>query len=142
VQAFRCSARRASSMIFKATTRVAGSSINFIPNFQHMVSRASDICRTTSGSNAWPERNPRIGMIGSYKSSPRLLHAESYESEDHVECDKLVRCAMTQNDCSMPKRTPDQLQYWSQTNKIIGDKLRAYYVCVDNWARLLLVLTT
>jgi hypothetical protein len=34
---------------------------------------------------------------------------------------------MTQNDCSMPKRTPDQLQYWSQTNKIIGDKLRAYY---------------
>ena len=27
----------------------------------------------------------------------------------------------------MPKRTPDQLQYWSQTNKIIGDKLRAYY---------------
>jgi hypothetical protein len=27
----------------------------------------------------------------------------------------------------MPKRTPDQLQNWSQTNKIIGDKLRAYY---------------
>ena len=60
--------------------------MNFIPNLQHMVSRASDICRTTSGSNAWPERNPRIGMIGSYKSksSPRLLHAESYESDkDH-----------------------------------------------------------
>jgi hypothetical protein len=34
-----------------------------IPNFPHMVSRASDICRTTSGSNAWPERNPRIGML-------------------------------------------------------------------------------
>src|SRR5215472_11565170 len=76
-----CTPRCATSMIFKATTRVAGSSINFIPNFQHMVSRASDICRTTSGSNAWPERNPRIGMIGSYKSFPRLLHAESYESE-------------------------------------------------------------
>jgi len=57
-----CTPRCASSMIFKATTRVAGSSVNFIPNFSHMVSRASDIRRTASGSNAWPERNPRIGM--------------------------------------------------------------------------------
>jgi hypothetical protein len=31
------------------------------------------------------------------------------------------------NDCPMPKRTPDQLCYWSETNKIIGQKLRAYY---------------
>jgi hypothetical protein len=31
----------------------------------------------------------------------------------------------------MHKRTPDQLPYWSETNKIIGHKLRAYYqVCV------------
>jgi hypothetical protein len=27
----------------------------------------------------------------------------------------------------MPKRTPDQLRYWSETNKIIGHKLRAHY---------------
>ncbi len=27
----------------------------------------------------------------------------------------------------MHKRTPDQLRYWSQTNKIIGQQLRAYY---------------
>ena len=27
----------------------------------------------------------------------------------------------------MARRTPDQLRYWSETNKIIGDKLRAYY---------------
>ena len=27
----------------------------------------------------------------------------------------------------MPKRTPDQLRYWSETNKIIGQKLSAYY---------------
>ena len=27
----------------------------------------------------------------------------------------------------MPKRTPDQLRYWSETNKVIGQKLRAYY---------------
>jgi hypothetical protein len=28
---------------------------------------------------------------------------------------------------SMLKRTPDQMHYWSETNKIIGQKLRAYY---------------
>jgi hypothetical protein len=27
----------------------------------------------------------------------------------------------------MPKRTPDQLRYWSETNKVIGEKLQAYY---------------
>jgi hypothetical protein len=27
----------------------------------------------------------------------------------------------------MPKRTPDELRYWSKTNKIISEKLRAYY---------------
>ena len=27
----------------------------------------------------------------------------------------------------MPKRTPDQLRYWSETNKVIGHQLRAYY---------------
>jgi hypothetical protein len=27
----------------------------------------------------------------------------------------------------MHKRTPDQLRYWSQTHKIIGEQLRAYY---------------
>jgi hypothetical protein len=27
----------------------------------------------------------------------------------------------------MTKRTPDQLRYWSETYKIIGQKLRAYY---------------
>jgi hypothetical protein len=27
----------------------------------------------------------------------------------------------------MPKRTADQLRYWSETNKIIGHKLRAHY---------------
>jgi hypothetical protein len=27
----------------------------------------------------------------------------------------------------MTKRTPDQSLYWSQTNKIIGQQLRAYY---------------
>jgi len=27
----------------------------------------------------------------------------------------------------MPKRTPDQMRYWSETNKVIGQKLRAYY---------------
>jgi hypothetical protein len=27
----------------------------------------------------------------------------------------------------MHKRTPDQLRYWSETNKIIGHQLRAYY---------------
>ena len=27
----------------------------------------------------------------------------------------------------MPKRTPDQLRYWSETNKVIDQKLRAYY---------------
>src|SRR5262249_3340682 len=61
-----CTPRCASSMIFRATTRLAGSSINFIPNFRQMFSRASDICRTTSGSNAWPGRN---WHIASYKSS-------------------------------------------------------------------------
>jgi hypothetical protein len=30
------------------------------------------------------------------------------------------------DDCFM-KRTPDQFRYWSETNKIIGDQLRAYY---------------
>src|SRR5215469_17723544 len=59
-------------MIFKATTRVAGSSVNFIPNFPHTVSSASDICRTTSGSNAWPERNPRIGMPLGYSRLAEL----------------------------------------------------------------------
>jgi hypothetical protein len=34
---------------------------------------------------------------------------------------------MTKNDCFMPKRTPDQLRYWSETNKNIGQQLRAYY---------------
>ena len=28
---------------------------------------------------------------------------------------------------SMPKRTPDQLSYWFETNKVIGQQLRAYY---------------
>ena len=28
---------------------------------------------------------------------------------------------------SMPKRPPGQLHYWSEVNKIIGQKLRAYY---------------
>ena len=27
----------------------------------------------------------------------------------------------------MSKRTPDQMRYWSETNNIIGQKLRAYY---------------
>jgi len=27
----------------------------------------------------------------------------------------------------MARRTPDQLRYWSETNKVIGQKLRAYY---------------
>jgi Anti-sigma factor NepR len=27
----------------------------------------------------------------------------------------------------MPKRTLDELRYWSETNKIIGDQLRSYY---------------
>jgi hypothetical protein len=27
----------------------------------------------------------------------------------------------------MPKRTLDQSLYWSQTNKVIGQQLRAYY---------------
>jgi hypothetical protein len=27
----------------------------------------------------------------------------------------------------MPKRTPDQLRYWSETNEVIGHQLRAYY---------------
>ena len=27
----------------------------------------------------------------------------------------------------MSKRTPDQLRYWSETNKLIGYKLRVYY---------------
>jgi len=27
----------------------------------------------------------------------------------------------------MPRRTPDQLRYWSETNKIIGHKLQGYY---------------
>jgi hypothetical protein len=27
----------------------------------------------------------------------------------------------------MLKRTPDQARYWSETNKILGQKLRAYY---------------
>lgn len=27
----------------------------------------------------------------------------------------------------MPKRTSDQSLYWSQTNKLIGQQLRAYY---------------
>jgi hypothetical protein len=27
----------------------------------------------------------------------------------------------------MPKRTPDQLRYWSKTNEVIGQQLRAYY---------------
>jgi len=27
----------------------------------------------------------------------------------------------------MPKRTPDQLHYWSKTNKLIDHKLRAHY---------------
>jgi hypothetical protein len=27
----------------------------------------------------------------------------------------------------MPARTPDQKQYWSQTNKVIGHKLKDYY---------------
>src|SRR6516225_4908812 len=38
-----------------------------------MVSRASHICRTTSGSNAWPERNPRIDMIALRKRRERNL---------------------------------------------------------------------
>src|SRR5215469_1045128 len=45
--------RCVSSMILDATSRVAGSSVNLSSNFSHTVSRASDICRTTSGSNAW-----------------------------------------------------------------------------------------
>ena len=35
-------------------------------------------------------------------------------------------------DCSMPKRTPDQLRYSSETNKIIGQKLRDYYQACTN----------
>jgi hypothetical protein len=27
----------------------------------------------------------------------------------------------------MPKRAPNQHRYWSETNKVIGQKLRAYY---------------
>jgi len=27
----------------------------------------------------------------------------------------------------MPKRTPDKLRYWFETNKVIGQQLRAYY---------------
>jgi hypothetical protein len=27
----------------------------------------------------------------------------------------------------MPKRKPDQLRYWSETNKVISQKLRDYY---------------
>ena len=30
-------------------------------------------------------------------------------------------------DCSMAKRTLDQTRYWSQTNKVIRQQLRAYY---------------
>src|SRR6516162_4791080 len=72
-----CTPRCASSMIFKATTRVAGSSINFIPNFQHMVSRASDICRITSGWNAWPERNSDLPCgRKNQKSAVPIIHRE------------------------------------------------------------------
>ena len=32
----------------------------------------------------------------------------------------------------MPKRTLDQTLYWSQTNKVIGQQLRAYYrACIS-----------
>jgi hypothetical protein len=32
----------------------------------------------------------------------------------------------------MPKRTLDQTRYWSQTNKVIGQQLRAYYrACIS-----------
>ena len=35
-------------------------------------------------------------------------------------------------DCSMAKRTLDQTRYWSQTNKVIGQQLRAYYrACIS-----------
>jgi len=27
----------------------------------------------------------------------------------------------------MPKRTPNEMRYWSETNNVIGQKLRAYY---------------
>jgi hypothetical protein len=63
---------QANSMIFKATTRVAGSSVNFISNFPHMVSRASDICRMSSGSKALPARN---GVIGILRDVLQLLKA-------------------------------------------------------------------
>jgi hypothetical protein len=27
----------------------------------------------------------------------------------------------------MPKRIPNEMRYWSETNKVIGQKLKAYY---------------
>jgi hypothetical protein len=27
----------------------------------------------------------------------------------------------------MPKRTPNQMRYWAVTNRVIGQKLKAYY---------------
>ncbi len=58
--------RWASSMIFDATSRVAGSSTNASANFAHTFSSASDICRINSGSNAWPARTGRIGTVLGY----------------------------------------------------------------------------
>ena len=46
-----------------ATRRVAGSSMTFSPSELQTFSRASDISRIVSGSNASPERNGRIGTV-------------------------------------------------------------------------------
>jgi hypothetical protein len=47
-----CTPRCASSMIFDARSRVAGSSVDLSSNVSQTLSSASDICRISSGSNA------------------------------------------------------------------------------------------
>jgi hypothetical protein len=54
--------RCVSSMIFRATRRVAGSSTTFRLEVSHTLFRTSDMLSMVSGSNAWPDRNGRIGM--------------------------------------------------------------------------------
>ena len=80
--------RCANSMIFSATSLVAGSSTKLRLNAEQVRSSACDIALMTSGSNAAPAKNRRIGMAQSPSTLERTTRCSRPTNKRRV---KLIR---------------------------------------------------
>jgi hypothetical protein len=144
--------RCVSSMIFRATRRVAGSSTTFRLEVSHTLFRTSYMLSTVSGSNAWPDRNGRIGMThphssvgvggwGSNTSVASRIHWISFgdlrqSTAEHIGCAGVSFMRAFRPPC---QRTgaPVRDSQWPERRNLPrrGDPSAGSCVCSDAWRR-------